>query len=828
MTERPVSPLVSRRVETSFPEEPRWSAGMTMIFLLDGTLDMQVGAHTYHMRANDFLFFKPYELYYVAWPGQRYRAFVVTVERSLLKSACPRMDAIRFDLQLMRRNEEDAVYQAVCSCLARIVYAMVKPDVCSELAITSACGKLLTRLIEAYGSESGSEPGQPADYARERVLDILQYISENYTERITLNDIAAHVALHPQYFSVFFKKRFGANFSDYLNRYRVGQSLRALCYTNDSVLSIAVANGFNNHKTYAAAFQRVYGMLPRAYRKAFQGAPCAGENDAREEADVGQFRFFQQYWSTDADAPPHIDALKSHQSFSFREGEGGGFPNRMLRMISVGRVLTCLRSDVQQQLRQAKADLRLDYVRMRDVFSDELFLYYEDEDRNARFNWVSIDTVFDFLLSIGVRPYIELGYMPAQLASKKQYASWQYRPNVSMPRSYPAWSLLITRFFEHCIARYGIDEVRAWYFEFWTTPNLRLEMGYWYESQEEFFRFYQVTYETIRRVDAGLRIGTPNFSYPSGMSWYEDFFTFARARDIRPDFLSIHAYGIGDGQREQARMMEAQGSAPLFQPMQPEMDYLRREVEDLLQCSQRCGFGELELIVSDWNITYLPMDYTRDTSFMGPYILFSFAQVLERVRGLCFWSLSDIHEEFFYSDTLFHGGPGLVDYNGIPKAAYHALAFVYALGETILQVGDNHILARDGQDYQLVLFNLAFFDQHYRVPNLSALTYAQRYNVYEAVHSLSFHMSMEVKPGKYTITHRRLNRESGSCYDLWLKMGKPGDLRGGLTEHLKARCIPDIYVESAIAAPRLVFDARVEPHGVTFITIHNGASAASA
>lgn len=819
MAEHPVSSLVSQRVESKFSEDPHWSSGMTLVFLLSGSLDIQVGTHLHHMRPNDFLFFKPHEIYYASWPGQVYRAFVVTVERQMILSACPHLDNIRFDLQLLRRNEDDTVYQAICTNLARIIFAMIKADVCADLAIISACGKILTLLIEAYGSENDPETRQASGYTQERAIAILQYISENYAERLTLHDIAAHVGLHPQYFSVFFKKQFGANFSDYLNRYRVGQSLRALQYTDESILGIAIANGFNNHKTYSAAFQRAYGMLPREYRKAHSAHP-PGNTERMLEEDAQQFQFFQQYWSTDDAAPPHIETMKAHQTIAYQEdGRGEGFTNRMLNFISIGRALTCLRSDVQQQLRQAKADLALDYVRIRDIFSDDMFLYYEDADKNPTFNWVSVDSVFDFLHSIDVKPYVELGYMPSQLASKKQYANWQYHPNVSTPKSYPAWSLLITRFFEHCIHRYGIEEVRTWYFEFWTSPNLQLERSYWYDSQDEFFHFYQVTYEAIRRVDPQIRLGSPNFSYPSGMSWYEKFFEFSRRHGIRPDFISIHAYGIGDGQAEQNRSIQQLSAAPRFQPMAPERDFLRRQVDDLRRCSQRCGFGDLDLIVSDWNISYIPQDYTRDTCFMGPYILYSYAQVLDRVKGLCFWSLSDIHEEFFYSDTLFHGGPGLVDYQSIPKASYHALSFVYHLSKEILRTGENYILARNGPGYHLILFNLAFFDQTYRVPNLSALTYAQRYNVYEAVHSINFHISMAVRPGAYTITHRKLSRESGSSYDLWLKMGKPGDLRGGLTDHLKARCIPDIYVETANAAPNLVFDTLVEPHGVTFLSI---------
>lgn len=497
----------------------------------------------------------------------------------------------------------------------------------------------------------------------------------------------------------------------------------------------------------------------------------------------------------------------------------------MLHVVSVGRAFDCLRSDVQQQLRQAKTDLNLEYVRLRDIFSDSLSIYYEDARKNSVFNWRTLDSVFDFLVSLQLKPLAEIGYMPSDLASKKQYAGWLYHPNVSSPKSYGKWANLIRQFISHYISRYGIQEVRSWYFELWTNPNLKLENGYWNESMEAFFHFYQVTYEALRQADPQLQLGTPNFSYPTGMSWYNAFFAFARKNGIRPDYISIHSYGIADGQAENNRSLTLShyhtGSAHStgFELIAPQKDYLRQQIDDVHACAEQHGFGALEILVSDWNITYLPQDYTRDTCFMAPYVLYCYSRLLGKAKGLSFWSLSDIHGEFFYSDTMFHGGPGLMDYHGVPKASYLALSFIGRLSRQILDVGEHYILAKQGDGFQLILFNLAFYDQTYRVPNPTALTYSQRYHVFEDVHSLDFHITLAAQPGAYTITHERISRDAGSSYDIWMKMGQPTDLRNGLLfKYLQDRSIPEIYIEHA-TGPEIVFHAMVEPHGAVFITI---------
>ncbi|MCF0143426.1 MAG: hypothetical protein HUJ75_08635 [Parasporobacterium sp.] len=508
------------------------------------------------------------------------------------------------------------------------------------------------------------------------------------------------------------------------------------------------------------------------------------------------------------------------KNITYRESDNEeAFRNTMIKAVSIGRALTCLRSDIQQQLKAAKEDLNLEYVRIRDIFSDSLFFYFEDADKNPVFNWVAIDTIFDFFRSIDVRPYIELGYTPAPLASKKQYAAWQYHPNVSMPKSYPAWANLITRFFEHIIERYGLEEVRKWYFEFWTNPNLKLEKGYWYESREEFFRFYAVTYFAVKSVDSQLILGSPNFSYPAGLGWYENFLVFAKENGIKPDFISHHAYSIGDGQSEKNESILNLNAENVYHALAPEKEYLAMQIRALREISESRGFGDLDIIISDWNVSYLPQDYSRDTCFMAAFMLHSFTRAMGQVKCLCVWSLSDIHEEFFYHDTMFHGGPGLIDYAGIPKASYYALSFVGSLSKEIIRAEDNYILTKNGAGYQLILYNMAFYDSAYRTPDLSAITYSQRYNIYDDVRTMNFHIALKIEPGQYNITERIINRESGSSYDIWQKMGRPEKIMGHLADYLKSKCIPDVYMETIAADPELVLDISVEPHGVTYISI---------
>ena len=87
--------------------------------------------------------------------------------------------------------------------------------------------------------------------------------------------------------------------------------------------------------------------------------------------------------------------------------------------VGAGRVAEGLRADWQAQLKTCKDAIGFQYLRCHGLLHDELGVYREDKQGNAIYNWQYIDMVYDYLLSIHVRPFVEIGFMPDALASIK-------------------------------------------------------------------------------------------------------------------------------------------------------------------------------------------------------------------------------------------------------------------------------------------------------------------------------------------------------------------------------------------------------------------------
>src|SRR5476651_1258637 len=169
--------------------------------------------------------------------------------------------------------------------------------------------------------------------------------------------------------------------------------------------------------------------------------------------------------------------------------------------VGAGRANEGLRADWQRQLQEVKKELGFRYIRFHGLLSDDMGVYREDKAGNAIYNWQYIDELYDFLLSIHVRPFVEFGFMPKALASGERTVFW-WKANVSPPKDYDKWGALITALVQHWTERYGEAELKQWYFEVWNEPNLQY---FWAGTQADYFHLYQATVGAVKSVSKNYR-----------------------------------------------------------------------------------------------------------------------------------------------------------------------------------------------------------------------------------------------------------------------------------------------------------------------------------
>src|ERR1035437_8743562 len=207
-----------------------------------------------------------------------------------------------------------------------------------------------------------------------------------------------------------------------------------------------------------------------------------------------------------------------------------GLLNTMFKeCIGAGRANEGLRADWQQQLAYVKKACDFKYIRMHGLLTDDMGVYKEDRHGNPEYNYQYIDALYDYLLSIGIKPFVELGFMPSALASGSQTIFW-WRGNVTPPKDYNKWGELIKNLTQHFTERYGIDEVKTWYFEVWNEPNL--SPGFWTGTQEEYFNLYQYSVKAIKSVNPQYKVGGPA---TAGAAWVPEMISYCSKNNLPMD-----------------------------------------------------------------------------------------------------------------------------------------------------------------------------------------------------------------------------------------------------------------------------------------------------
>jgi len=444
--------------------------------------------------------------------------------------------------------------------------------------------------------------------------------------------------------------------------------------------------------------------------------------------------------------------------------------NPMFReCVGAGRANEGLRADWQQQLAFVKKECDFKYIRMHGLLSDDMAVYTEDWKGNPQYNYMYIDALFDFLQSIGIKPFVELGFMPTVLASGNQTIFW-WRGNVTPPKDYDKWESLIRNLTQHFSERYGTDEVKTWYFEVWNEPNL--SPGFWTGTQEEYFKLYQYTAKAIKSVNAEYKVGGPA---TAGAAWIPEMINFCTKNKVSLDFISTHSYGVKQGFLDE---FGNSGTVLSKDSMAVSGDVLnsRKEIST-------SSMPNLELHYTEWSSSYTPADPIHDSYHEAAYILEKIKQVGNSANSMSYWTFTDIFEEAGPRFTPFHGGFGLLTIQGICKSAFYAYKFMNKLGKTGLANTDTRSWACKGNNGGIQLLCWDFTNTH-PGDSVNNQVYYAKDQPARSKGKLKVNFT-HVPTGKYTLEMYKVGYHVNDPYSVYLEMGKPKQLNRQQVDELR-------------------------------------------
>ena len=469
--------------------------------------------------------------------------------------------------------------------------------------------------------------------------------------------------------------------------------------------------------------------------------------------------------------------------------DGGRWPHSASLCVGAGRAAEGLRADWQHQLGQAVTECGFRYLRFHGLLSDDMHLCYLDGSGKIAYSWQYVDSLFDALLAIPVRPFVEFGFCPGVLASGGTTQFW-WQGRVDPPADLHAWANLLTALCRHWLERYGAQEVRRWYFEIWNEPDLR---AFWNGTRSQYFALYAVSVRAIKAVDAALRVGGPatsnfvpdarfdgetedrdaqrtvNAADLDAMAWHgvwiREFLAYCAAEKLPVDFVSTHPYPTDfalDGQDN------GHWSTRKAESLQEDIAWLKETVA-------LSAYPQAELCLTEWSSSPSSRDFAHDHLPAACYIARAACAAADSVRCLSYWVFTDIFEELGGGHDAFHGGFGLMNFNGIKKPAYHAYRMLNRLGDVLVARTDQGIVTlRNGK------LRALFWNYSINCPQTVPMARYPDWQSAWALERQGTHARLTLSLTglhKNAVLHREmLDTEHGCAAAAWHRMGEPKNL----------------------------------------------------
>ncbi len=465
------------------------------------------------------------------------------------------------------------------------------------------------------------------------------------------------------------------------------------------------------------------------------------------------------------------------------------FNNNVDYCVGTGRLGLALTEEYLKELAFVQEHIGFSYIRGHGLFSDDVSIYHEYEENGetkVEYNYTYIDRIFDSYLKLGIRPYLELGFMPGQLASGTQ-TIFYWKGNTTPPKDYGKWTDMVIALLKHLKVRYG-DEVSTWPIEVWNEPNLP---GFWFKADmEEYFKLFKETFLAIKKYDDRFKVGGPAICGVRDAEWTKAFLDFCRKEGIYPDRITRHHYTVEFPERTgHYDYSKLEDQVMRFANLQSTRDIVDSYEE----------FKGTPIHLTEFSTSYTPHGVIHDTNLNAAYLARQLSGLGDVNEAYSYWTFGDVFEEQGVPDSLFHGGFGMVAHGNIPKPTFWTFYFFKQLklfGADCVYRDDEAVIVKNDNGYAGILWNIDGEDE-------------------EREYSFGF-----PDGGEYTLVCKTVDETCCNPLKLWHDIGEPAYPTKAETELIKSSAQP--LVESAVIKTEnknAAVNVRVKKNGVVYFTL---------
>jgi xylan 1,4-beta-xylosidase len=783
-----------------------------LIYIIKGNLKVKVNNKLLHLNNNDFILINSDEFH--SFQSNKENLFVVMNFNYLQLCTLLEQKQLQFSCNSVEKpSSNDQEFRSIIEDLLSLY---IKRKVTYDIKFRVKAIELLLTLTRNYFKkinylevrDNVSEKSQD-----QRITEILEYIQRNYREPLTLEQVSSLYYISIPYLSKIFKKQIGSTFTYYLNEVRLAHAVSELVNTDKAITRIALDNGFPTSNAFNRVFNEHYNMRPAEYRKQNSVLKLKDDHtneDYNNQETVEIISVLRDYLHNRPDKQQNYtsETIEIVENEVVKTDKLHAYTKYWSRLINVGYARDLLNSDMQEHVRLLQNEIGFTYARVWGLFGDDMLVEDRSEGR-VTYNFSNTNKVLDILVKNGLKPFIELGPKPKMLSKTIEKTVVVQSVN---EWSKEEWESLSRAFLLQCIEHFGIEEVETWYFEIWRPHIEMVQKGVQLRDSTQFDYYFNM-FSTFKRVTQELipqaKVGGCGLSLNLEGEKLGLLLKMWKQEKFQPDFLSVYLYPIEMG-RDKKQIPNLQSANP---------NYIKNKLTELRKLLNKEGFQDLELNVTEWNITVSNRDYLNDSCFKATYMVKNIVENLNenKVKMIGYWLCSDIFSDFRDSKNFLYGGAGLITKNGIKKPSYHSFVLLKRLGDILVAKGKNYIVTKkSGDSFQVLCYNYKHFDYSYYLSPEGSVGINEQYEIFENKESIKLSLEIQgIKNGRYRVKELKLNREHGSVLDEWIKIGQAYDMKQDEVNFLKQTCIPDMRIGSSFVKNKtIVLKGELQPHEV--------------
>ncbi len=661
--------------------------------------------------------------------------------------------------------------------------------------------ELLGELLHHFNVSQ--EEGHGETLEDERVQAIIRYVNQNFQDSVSLNDIADELYTSISTLSRLFKKQTGMHFAEYVKGIRLRYACQELKYSNSNITKIAIDSGFTNLSGFNRVFREEFSMSPTDYRKVMREEMTKQEKRQRELKESLRQNMEEQLKTDDME--------NDGSGLQIRANINTELPWKKIwnQTINVGSMQSLLRANMQYHVTYLAEQLGYRYVGLWGIFTEPLMI--TDGVHKNQFNFDQLDSIFDFLTSYHLIPFLDFGPRPSTAVGGKKISEeasiYMKDENIHF-RSREVWENAVESLLRHVRERYGEEQVRQWIFEMGydlTNRNVCYEdENYHYYTAWKFF------YRSVKTIIPGGLTAGPGVVLDLNDGWFTDYLRFCTQEETVPDYMTLLLFPYRNGGEKRHSVPET-------------MDHFEKEQMRRLKEFMRAAGVDTKICGTEWNPTVNSRNFINDSCYRGTYFINHVMDMWNDADTANVWVASDWVSSYFDVHGVANGGNGIITRDSICKPAYYALQFLNMLDDRLITYGKNYIVtAGDHGGYHVLLTNHKRLSERYYMRNQTITSPDGLDDIFENEEPLDIDISLVgVEDTRYIVKRRSVGNAEGSLLTEWKNFGYDQNLGGPEITYLRHVCFPRMGMKKINAGDGvLTIQEKLQAHDMVLLHIY--------